>query len=295
MPEGHTVVRRLCRILLMFPVLLVALLPRAIAGIQECNSYATLQDYIGTGNSGCQLGDKILSNFAFAFSGGTSNKDFPAALVPAAETVDVIAALSDNSPRPAWVSLTFDFNGSASVAANQLMDLQIQYLVTIAPMVGYNASITQVDTTGLGARRAQSSTSSLAQLTSSICSSGPFSVAGEAATGTCFGDETLVMYKKSYGDTATANDPNFVQNQHAISSSIAQPDQSQAGVYNYVKLMGGSTAYPGTTASQAAASTVTNTFYESYDAIITPEPVTLLLIGSALTGLGLMLRRKKNS
>lgn len=286
------------RSLLIFSFLLAVSMPSAFGSINPCTSFSTLADYIGSGSTGCQLGDKVLSNFAFQFSGGTSSEGFPSPLVPSASEVGVSTAFAGNSSVPDWVSLTFNFNGYASVAANQTMDLKIQYVVTTPLPITYNGTIytpsmTQVDTSGAGARRTQSpTTSSRAYLTSTACVGGPFDVAGLTPTGACLGDQTdPLLSSTSYGNTANANNPNLVANQHTISGSTsADLPATQVGVYDYIQLIGGSTDSP-TSASQAAASTVTSKFYESYDQTAVPEPMTLVLVGLSLVGLGVRLRR----
>lgn len=288
-------VKTLCRSLVISSALLAISLPNALGDVPQCNTFSTLGDYLVAGNTGCRLGDKTLSDFAFLFSGGTSSEGYQAPLVPAASEVTVVTGAADNSATPAWVSLTFNFNGNASVAANQTMYLQIQYVVKTAPLIPHtNAYITGIDTTGVGGRRTQSSQSSVAKLESDVCLGGPFDVSGAAATGSCpdpYAElSTWSPSQKSYGTPAASN-PNLVANQKTIYGSIGGLSATRMGVYTYIDLMGGSADSPAA-APQAAASTVTDTFYESYSQIPVPEPVPFLLVGSALIGLGVWCRQK---
>jgi hypothetical protein len=270
--------------------LTVVFVPNAFGTPQLCSSFTNLQNYLDAGSVGCKLGDKVVSDFAFLFEGGTSSSGFQAPIVPPANAVGVTTSLADGTDRPAWVSLSFNFNGAASVAANQTMNLTIQYVVTAPPL----ATITEVYASGMGARRTQSTTSSRAYLTTDVCQGGPFDVAGTAPTGSCLGSTVSpILTSADYGKIDTSLNPNVVANQRTISASATGLDQTQVGLYANIQLMGGSTDSP-LTASQAAASTLTQTFYESYDSNynVTPEPVPLVLVGSAFVGLGLWRRRK---
>jgi len=284
---------RFCRPLLIALPLLAVSMPSAFGTVQSCSNFTNLQQYIDASSSGgCQLGDKIVSDFAFLFTGGTSNSDYEAPIVPAASSVTVTEALADTSNEPAWVSLTFSFNGDASVSANQTMDLIIQYVVK-APAL---ATITEATMTGEAASRKQSTTSSSAQLIGNICLGGAFDVSGTAPTGGCLGDGTETALNSTLKGTTTDNtyNPNLVANQTTKTGSATNLSESQIGVYDEIKLFGGSVNTPAS-ASQAAASTLTQTFYESYSSDYgkTPEPVPVLLVGFALVGLTLGRRQKR--
>jgi len=234
------------------------------------------------------LGDKIVSDFAFLFTGGTSNNGFTNPIVPPASAVTTTATTADNTLKPAWVSLSFNFNGDATVSANQTMDLIIQYVVTAPPL----ATITQVSMSGVAASRHQSTTTSSANLIGNICLGGAYDVSGTAPTGGCLGDGTDSPLNSTLKGTTSSN-PNLVTNQSTRTGSAGSLSESQIGVYDEIKLFGGSTDSPAT-ASQAAASTLTQTFYESYEPGygLTPEPVPVVLVGCALVGLSWGRRQK---
>lgn len=284
---------RFCRPFIIALPLLAVSMPNAFGTLQSCSSYTTLQQYIGLGSTGCLLGDKTVSDFAFLFQGGTSADGYTAPIVPPASAVTVTDTLADTSKEPAWVSLTFNFNGDASVTANQTMDLIIQYVVATPPL----ATITEATMSGLAASRKQSTTAtSSAQLIGSICLGTGFDVSGTAPTGACEGDGTDTPLNSTLRGTTTSNSlsPNVVANQTTRSGSATSLSQTQVGVYDEIKLFGGSTNTP-SNGSQAAASTVTQTFYESYAPGYgaTPEPVPVLLVGFALVGLSLGRRQKR--
>jgi hypothetical protein len=211
--------------------------------------------------------------------------------VPASNDITVTEALAGTTSKPDWVSLTFNFNGWATVSANQTMDLIIQYVVTTPPL----ASITSVNMTGTAASRTQTTTTSRATLSGSLCLGGAYDVAGTAPDGACLGDGTdTVLNTALKGTTTNATDnPNLLANQTTRSASSGSLAESVVGVYDEVKLLGGSTDSP-TAASQAAASTFTQTFNESYEPGygLTPEPVPVVLVGCALVGLSWGRRQK---
>jgi len=280
--------RKLCWPLVILPLLAVSS-PNAFGNPQSCSSFTNLQQYINANDTGgCRLGDKIVSDFAFLFTSGTSESGFTAPIDPPANAVTVTEGLADNTSEPAWVSLTFNFNGDASVSANQTMDLIIQYVVTTPPL----ANITQVTMSGVAASRHQTTTTSSANLIGNICLGGAYDVSGTAPTGGCLGDGTDSVLNSTLKGTTTGN-PNLVTNQATRSASATSLLQSQVGVYDEVKLFGGSTNSPAE-ASQAAASTLTQTFYESYEPGYgaSPEPVPFLLVGCALIGLSWGRRQK---
>ena len=262
--------------------------PTAFGDITPCNSLTTLQAYINTGDDGCKLGDKVFSSFSFAFSGGTTNNDYSAAIVPATNAVKMTAATADNSPVPAWVSLTFDFQGSASVAVYQSLDLRINYVVTVASPGGHSASITQVETSGVGARRSQLTSTNKALLSSEICRGGVFEASG---TDVCDdGSASTIMHNAAF--LATTGNPNLVPNQNTKTASASGLLDSSIGVYDYIQLAGGSTGLPLTTDSQAAVSTVTTYFTQLDELLPVPEPRFLLGIGGLFIVAGTLLRRK---
>jgi hypothetical protein len=280
--------RRLCRPLVIILPLLAVSMPNAFGQLHPCSSYTTLAQYISLGDTGCQLGDKVVSDFAFLFTGGTSESGFTAPIVPPASAVTITATTADNTNEPAWVSLSFNFNGDATVSANQTMDLIIQYVVT-APAL---ATITEVGMSGVAASRHQTTTTSSANPIGNICLGGAYDVSGTAPTGGCLGDGTDSVLNSTLKGTTTGN-PNLVTNQSTRSGSASSLSESQIGVYDEIKLFGGSTDSPAT-ASQAAASTLTQTFYESYEPGygVAPEPVPVVLVGCALVGLSWGRRQK---
>lgn len=287
--------RTLCRPLVIILPLLAVSMPNAFGQLQSCSSYTTLQQYVSLGTTGCQLGDKVVSDFAFLFQGGTSNDSYTAPIVPPASAVTVTATVDGSFSEPDWVSLAFNFNGDASVSAYQTMDLAIQYVVTTPPL----ASINEVTMSSAGAVRTQSpTTSARGYVTGNVCLGGEFDVGGAfpglTPTDSCLGDSTdAIQTGVAFSRIATANNPNVPGNQTTKSGSVSGLQQTQIGVYSDIQLIGGSTNSP-TAASQAAASTLTQTFYESYEPGygLTPEPVPVVLVGCTLVGLSWGRRQK---
>lgn len=280
---------RFCRPLIIALPLLAVSLPSAFGNVQSCSNYTTLEEYIGLGSTGCLLGDKIVSDFAFLFQGGTSAEGYQSPIVPPASAVTVTDTLADTSTEPAWVSLTFNFNGNASVTANQTMDLVIEYVVTTPAL----ATITEAAMSGAAALLTQSKQTSMASLSGNLCLDGAYYVSGTTPTNTCLGDGTDSVLNSALTKGTTTGNPNVVGNQTTKTGSISGLSQSQVGVRDEIDLVGGSTNSPAN-ASQAAASTLTQTFYESYAPGYgaTPEPVPVLLVGVALVGLSLGRRQK---
>ena len=288
----------ICRKLLVLSALLVIPAASVFADPQACSSFTTLQDYIGAGSTGCQLGDKVVSNFSFLFSGGTSSESATMPLVPASSQVTVTTGLADNSPVPSWVSLTFNFNGNAAVSAYQSMDLKIQYVVTTNAAYPYDSFITRTAGSGVGAVRSQATgkLTSQADLTTKLCVEAPFNVSGVAPTGTCPAgyQRAGVLDQELFAKTTNnSKDPSSIINQNSVSGSSTQIYATQVGVYNYLELMGGSTLLPLAASPQAAISSVTNTFYEAYEETPVPEPASFLLMGAAVLSLAVAFQRKK--
>ena len=264
-------------------------MPNAFGAVVACSSFTNLQQYLGLSSSGCQVGDRIVSNFSFLFQGGTSSDTAQSPLVPSASNVTVTTAEASQSADPAWVSLTFNFNGLATVAANQTMSLTIQYVVTSGVAA---PAMEGVYMNGVGAERNQSAADAYAAVTGTTCLGGSYKQAAKAPTGICQNGTQAGVLDDEFGATATTNNPNVRGNQFtdaaSIGSALAPLGQTKVGVYTSVELMGGSTDSPAG-ASEAALSTLTQTFYESY---ATPEPVPLVLVGCALVGLSWGRRQK---
>jgi hypothetical protein len=104
------------------------------------------------------------------------------------------------------------------------------------------------------------------------------------------------MYKVSLGTAASGKDPSVLANQKTAKASTGDLSETQVGVFDYINLLGGgTTTNPTAAAAQAAVSSFSNTFYESYTQTAVPEPVSFLLVGTALSILGVCFRRRRRT
>jgi len=267
-----------------------------------CSSITDLSQITGA-NSGvsCQMDDKIFSNFTFNFLGGTSNGGTIAPLVPSANNVNMTFSDTglDANGIPTSVTLAFGFTANNTVAANQNMDLQIQYEVTVAPPPGHpsaTSTITGISGTGTGAYNSVlNNVLHPDSMYKDSCLGAAFDPSGTLPTDSCSSgvDQIAVInHKTSFTSTGNALTPSTVNG--SITFLPGDPNQTTVGAFDEFKINGGSNTSAGATAT-ASVTGMSNTFLEADTTPSgTPEPSTMLLMGGALVGLSSIMRRKKS-
>jgi hypothetical protein len=271
---------------LMLPIALLAL-----GGINQASAGTCAASYTmtaaTTGSFSCTIGDLTFSNFDYMYTSGldtgcTSNCTSPGTPDPtSAITLNFAVSTSGSDPfgtsatagNPIYSVIT-DYSAGNSVNEYQNEAGVVQYLVTDAGL-----PITEVD----GAIGGLAANSATGILNKDICANNQFG-GGASPNGTC---------------------PNFLANETVVTSDLAltNPAGTQAdgtpdfsagfsltnlGVYDGWSLNGGTNM----TSASANVTSVENDFIAGASDP-TPEPGTIVLLGSALVGLGLIRRRKK--
>jgi hypothetical protein len=286
-------------------------IPAALVGFASLNAWAssvactsiTDLSLITGANAGisCQMDDKIFSNFTFNFLGGTSNGNNVAPLVPSANNVSMTFSDTglDANGIPASVTLAFGFSSNNTVSANQNMDLQIQYDVTIAPPAGHpgaTAVITGIGGSGTGAYDSVlNNVLHPDSMYKDACLGAGFDASGTLPTDSCSSgtDQLAVInHKTNFTSTGDALTPSTVTG--SITFLPNDPNQTTVGAYDEFKINGGSNSAAGSSTT-ANVTGMSNTFFETDTTPSgTPEPGTMLLMGGALVGLSTIMRRKKS-
>jgi len=268
-----------------------------------CSSVTNLSQVTGT-NSGvsCQMDDKVFSNFSFNFLGGTSNGNNIAPLVPSANTVSMTFSDTglDGNGIPASLTLAFGFSANNTVSANQNMDLQIQYEVTVAPPAGHptaTATITGISGTGTGAYNSVlNNVLHPDSMYKDSCLGAAFDSNGTLPTDSCSSGTNqiaVINHQTNFTSSGNALTPSTVNG--SITFIPANANQSNVGAFDEFKINGGSNTSGGATAT-ASILGMSNTFREvDTTSSGTPEPGTLLLMGGALVSLSSIMRRKKSA
>jgi hypothetical protein len=276
-----TVVRRF--LIAVAVLTLASMTPSAATPL--CNTEGNLADLVALGGGGCTIGDLLFLNFA---TSGTDNSN-----------VAVTAYDGTNSDTPPDASLTFTFNTQNTVTVTQSLTLQIQYEVQVMPAhPGW--AINEVDVDAEGGVVTGSSAS--ADLTKAYCAGNVFQITGNAPTGTCLpsGPGSYVFTASSIAaasDAGTFDGTGGYLFAKTGNSGLQLTDDGFAsgpqyagvqtiGMYDDIVLHGGSSG----SGSTAGIKYVTNVIDEEADSV--PEPATMLLIGSALLGLGVVRRRR---
>jgi len=270
---------------LLIPIALLALGGINQASAAVCGASYTMTATTTPGFS-CTIGDLTFSNFDYKYQAGidtgcTSGCTSPSTPNPTSGiTVNFAEITAGTDPFGTAASLSdpiysviTDYSAGNSVNEFQNETGVVQYLVT----AGGGTSITEVD----GAITGVASNFATGELDKNICANNQFG-GGSSPNGTC---------------------PSFATNEKTVASGLAlsspvgtqadgTPDWvgpfslSTVGVYDSWSLDGGSTR----TSAHASLTSVENDFVDPSNP--TPEPGTIVLLGSALVGLGLIRRRK---
>jgi hypothetical protein len=270
---------------LMLPIALLALGGINQASAATCAASYTMTAVTATGFS-CTVGDLTFSNFDYKYDAGidtgcTSDCTAPSTPNPTSDiTVNFAESTGGSDPfgsvatpyNPIYSVIT-DYSSGNTVNEFQNETGVVQYLVTGC----CGTTISEVD----GAISGSAVNTASGDLDKDICANNQFG-GGSSPNGSC---------------------PNFLANETVVASDLAlttsgtqsdgTPDWagpfslSTVGVYDGWSLDGGTTM---TTAS-ANLTSVENDFVDASGTV--PEPGTIVLLGSALVGLGLIRRRRK--
>jgi hypothetical protein len=255
--------------------------------VPMCTSAPNLAALITDGS--CQYLDKIFTNFAIDFSGGHTSGSVATPTVPPANTVSANFSNSGTFTNgiPSSVTLTFSFTANNSIADYQTLDLQIQYQVDIAP--GDNANMTGISGSTVAAL-SSSGTGNTIRATKDSCAGAGYEYGGlgSAPTEACDIPPALEDDPVYTATSWTKGSGLTLHDTRGGSTSFSLP-VTTVGAYDEIRLNGGTGTVSGTPTAGIFA--VANTFDEQYVPPV-PEPGTLGLIGGALIGLSVFLRRK---
>jgi hypothetical protein len=239
---------------------------------------------VTTGSFSCTVGNLQFSNFDYSYVAGmdtgcTGSCTAPGTPNPTSDITVNFAELTSGSDPAGYAvasasnpiySVITDYSAGTAVNEFQYETGVVQYLVT--DIVG-GSTISEVDgaITGMAIHTAEGS------LDKEICASTQFG-GGARPNGSCSGVETPVAQVdlQTLGTQADGT-PDYV-------SSLSL---STVGVYDGWSLDGGTS----NTSAHASFTSVENDFVDASGP--TPEPGTIVLLGSALVGLGLIRRRRK--
>lgn len=276
--------------LLALPALLIGITAgNASATPVLCTSAPNLAALITDGS--CQYLDKIFTNFAINFSGGHTSGSVSTPTVPPANTV--VANFSNSGSFtngiPSSVTLSFSFTTNNTISNYQTLDLQIQYQVDIVP--GTFANMTGISGNTVAALSSSGTANAIRALKDSCAGTGyEYGGLGSAPTEACDTPPALeddAVYAASSW-TKGSGLTNHVT--HGGSTTFSAP-VTTVGTFDEVSLSGGTgTVSP---AQTAGVFSVSNTFDEQYAPPTAPEPGTMVLIGGALVGLSIFVRRKR--
>ncbi|MGA3236984.1 MAG: PEP-CTERM sorting domain-containing protein [Bryobacteraceae bacterium] len=278
--------------LTILKALLVPIALLALGGINQASATTCAASYtmtaVSTPGFSCTEGNLTFSNFDYVYEAGieagctTGPCSAPSDPNPTTGiTVNFAEATSGSDPYGSAataaapiISVITDYSGGNSVSEYQTESGIVQYLVTDSGL-----PVTEVD----GAITGMASNTATGDLNKNICANNQFG-GGTSPNGNC---------------------PNFATNETTVASDLglSSPAGTQAdgtpdwvsgplslttlGVYDGWSLNGGTTR----TSAAADITSVENDFVDPSSP--TPEPGTIVLLGSALVGLGLIRRRRK--
>jgi hypothetical protein len=272
---------------LLVPIALLALgsINQASAGI--CGSTIYTMTQVTTAGFSCTVDNLTFSNFDYVYEAGLDTGCTGSCTAPSdpnpttGVTVNFAEATSGSDPfgtaataGTPIISVITDYSAGNTVNEFQNETGIVQYLVSVLG----GSVVTEVD----GAITGVASTSASGYLNKNICANNQFG-GGASPNGNCpsfLTNETIVA--SDLGLTATRG------TQADGTPDWAGPlSLTTLGVYDGWGLDGG----PTHTSATANLTSVENDFIDPSSPA--PEPGTIVLLGSALVGLGLIRRRKK--
>jgi len=283
--------------LFALPALLVGITALNATAAPLCTSAATLAALITDGS--CQYQDKLFSNFALNFTGGTTSGSVLSPTVPAPSSVTATFSRGalDSNGIPVSVTLAFAFTANNSISNYQTLDLQIQYQVDVVNTAGHSYAITGESGSTTGAVNNASPNNAFVKASKDSCGGDGYEYdgLGSAPTENCTGGNGG---PPAVGGNGVEDVPVYtaLQLTHGVfptlnskggSASFSQPYVT-VGTYDEVQLSGGTGTVSAT--QRAEVTQVSNTFSE---VSVAPEPGTVVFMGSAMIALCGFARRKK--